>query len=82
MNSGMIGKIEKAHRYAEERSRFRFSGLAVTIQGDNDDHEVRFEGGSLVCGCDFYRHESVCAHTMAVERLLAGMLPAVSAAAA
>ena len=75
MNSGMIGKIEKAHRYAEERSRFRFSGLAVTIQGDNDAHEVRFEGGSLVCACDFYRHESVCAHTMAVERLLAGMLP-------
>ncbi len=71
----MIGKIEKAHRYAEERSRFRFSGLAVTIQGDNDNHEVRFEDGSLVCGCDFFAHASVCAHTMAVERLLAGMLP-------
>lgn len=75
MNSGMIGKIEKAHRYAEERGRFRFSGLAVTIRGDNGDHEVRFEGGALVCGCGFYRHASVCAHTMAVERLLAGMLP-------
>ncbi len=75
MNSGMIGKIEKAQRYAEERNRFRFSGLAVTIQGDNDKHEVRIEDGSLVCGCDFYAHTSVCAHTMAVERLLAGMLP-------
>lgn len=76
LNSGMIGKIEKAHRYAQEPSRFRFSGLAVTIRGDNDDHEVRFDDGSLLCACDFYRHESVCAHTMAVERLLAGMLPA------
>ncbi len=81
LNSGMIGKIEKAHRYAEERSRFRFSGLAVTVHGDNDDHDVRIEGGSLVCGCDVYRHEAVCAHTMAVERLLAGMLPAPSVAA-
>ena len=48
LNSGMIGKIEKAHRYAEERNRFRFSGLAVTVHGDNDDHEVRFEAGALV----------------------------------
>lgn len=76
MNSGMIGKIEKAQRYAEERSRFRFSGLAVTIQGDNDKHDVHLEAGSLVCDCDFYAHTAVCAHTMAVERLLAGMLPA------
>lgn len=75
LNSGMIGKIEKAHRYAEERNRFRFSGLAVTIHGDNDDHEVRFEGGALACGCDFFGRERVCAHTMAVERLLSGMLP-------
>lgn len=81
MNSGMIGKIEKAQRYAEERDRFRFSGLAVTIHGDNDDHEVQFQGGALVCGCDFFRHESVCAHTMAVERLLGGMLTGADAAA-
>lgn len=81
MNSGMIGKIEKAHRYAEERDRFRISGLAVSVNGDNGDHEVRLEDGSLTCGCDFYRHESVCAHTMAVERLLRGLLPAQSAAA-
>lgn len=80
MNSGMIGKIEKAHRYAEEPSRFHISGLALTVHGDNDDHEVRFDGGSLVCGCDFYGHESVCAHTMAVERLLLGLLPRAAAA--
>ena len=82
LNSGMIGKIEKAHRYAEERNRFRFSGLAVTVHGDNDDHEVRFEAGALVCGCDFFGHQSVCAHTMAVERLLGGMLPEQATAAA
>lgn len=82
LNSGMIGKIEKAHRYAEQRDRFKFSGLAVTIHGDNDDHEVRFEGGALVCGCDFYGRERVCAHTMAVERLLTGMLPQPTTVAA
>jgi hypothetical protein len=27
MNSGMIGKIDKAHRYAAERDRFEFEGL-------------------------------------------------------
>ena len=33
MQSSMIGKIEKAHRYAEERSRFDFHSLVVTVHG-------------------------------------------------
>ncbi len=29
MDSGMIGKIEKAKRYAQERERFHFEALTV-----------------------------------------------------
>lgn len=80
MHSGMIGKIEKARRYAEERSRFDIEELAVTVKGNNGDHRVTFDG-ALRCECDFFQHQRTCAHTMAIEMLLSGMLSRQSAAA-
>ena len=41
MDSGMIGKIEKAKRYAEERERIHFESLVVTFDGTNNNHQVR-----------------------------------------
>jgi hypothetical protein len=75
MNSGMIGKIEKAHRYAEERDRFRFTGLSVTVRGNNGDHQVRLDDEGWRCSCDFFDHHQECAHTMALEVMLDGMVP-------
>ncbi|NJN43498.1 MAG: hypothetical protein HC806_01320 [Anaerolineae bacterium] len=75
MDSGMIGKIEKAKRYAEERERIRFDSLVVTFDGTNNDHQVRLENGSWDCNCDFFRTRSVCSHTMALEIILEDMLP-------
>ncbi|MDA0351377.1 MAG: hypothetical protein O3A10_04070 [Chloroflexi bacterium] len=74
MYSGMIGKIDKAHRYAAERDRFQFHDLRVTIRGNNDEHTVTLQDGVWHCGCDFFRHEETCAHTMALEVLLEGMV--------
>ncbi len=76
MNSGMIGKVEKAHRYTEEPQRFRFTGLQVNVHGDNSDHAVTLEDGRWRCNCDFFEHNQTCAHTMALELMLDGMLPA------
>jgi hypothetical protein len=71
----MIGKIDKAHRYAAERDRFQFEDLRVTIHGNNDDHAVILRDGHWSCECDFFRLEETCAHTMALEVLLDGMVP-------
>ena len=76
MHSGMIGKVAKAHRYAEERDRFQVAELDVTVRGDNDSHRVQLTQGQWSCGCDFFGHNATCAHTMALELLLQGMLPA------
>ncbi len=81
MHSGMIGKIEKAHRYAEDRSRFDVQALQVRVRGNNGDHEVRLEDGSWQCECDFFQHERACAHTMALEMILDGMVRGSVAAA-
>ena len=75
MNSSLIGKIEKATRYSTERERFKFNGLRATVDGDNGAHEVALQDGRWSCGCDFFAGWSVCSHTMAIERLLDGMLP-------
>jgi hypothetical protein len=75
MDYGMIGKIEKAKRYAEERTRIHFLSFLVTFDGDNNPHTVTYDSGQWQCDCSFFRSRSVCSHTMALERVLAGMLP-------
>ena len=75
MNSSLIGKIEKAKRYAKERERFTISDLTVQVHGDNDSHQVSLQNGRWSCSCDFFEGWGVCSHTMAMERVLDGMLP-------
>ena len=76
MHSSLIGKIEKARRYADEREqRITFDALAVRFHGENDEHEVRLDGARWSCSCDFFDGWGVCCHTMALERVLDGMLP-------
>jgi len=75
MDSGMIGKIQKAKRYAQERGRFHFNSFSVVMQGENNPHTVNFENGKLSCDCDFYQTRGRCSHTMALEMLLEGMIP-------
>jgi hypothetical protein len=76
VNSSVIGKIEKAKRYARERDRMRVTGLSVDFHGENDDHKVSLDGDHWHCSCDFFAGYGACAHTMALERVLEQMLPA------
>ena len=75
MDYGMIGKIEKAKRYAEQRERFRFDKFNVTFSGENNDHQVSFDGGVFKCDCEFFMLRGRCSHTMALEQVLDKMLP-------
>ena len=47
MDSAMIGKIEKAMRYANEPERIVFTQLVVTFKGDHDipKHDVPIRTG-------------------------------------
>ncbi|MBN1668858.1 MAG: hypothetical protein JW862_17330 [Anaerolineales bacterium] len=75
MDYGMIGKIEKAKRYADERDRIRVEMLTVTFDGANNPHTVHFKAGQWQCDCDFFQTRGRCSHTMALEIILEGMLP-------
>lgn len=74
MDYGMIGKLEKAKRYAEDRQRFRFNKFDVTFHGDNNDHSVSFENGVFKCDCEFFITHKRCGHSMALEILLKDMI--------
>jgi hypothetical protein len=78
----MIGKIEKARRYADEPKRAQFLEFQVKFQGDNSEHMVSYRGGHWECGCRFFQGRGVCSHTMALERILGEMLPAKEAVTA
>jgi hypothetical protein len=70
----MIGKIEKAKRYAQERDRMVFERFEVTMKGDHGIYTVSYNEGKWQCGCHFFAGHGVCSHTMALERILRGML--------
>jgi len=74
MDSGMVSKIEKARLYAEEKERVRFHQFQVDFRGEHSAHVVRFENGVWQCDCRFFSQRNVCSHTMALERILSGML--------
>jgi len=75
VDSGLVSKIEKARRYAEEQDRISFSQFEVSFRGDHDTYTVRYDHGAWQCGCRFFAQRGVCSHTMAMERILTGMLP-------
>jgi hypothetical protein len=77
MHSSMIGKIEKAHRYAQEPERVKLSGLSATFHGGHDDYSVRLENGHWTCNCHTFESHivgSTCSHIMAMQQLLGTML--------
>lgn len=77
MDYGLIGKIEKAKRYAEERDRIHFNDFTVTMTGENNSHTIRYAEGTWHCDCDFFQTRQRCCHTMALEIVLDKMVPAL-----
>ncbi len=75
MQSSLISKVQKARAYAAERSRMSIDALHVQFHGENSDHEVAIVDGRWSCNCDFFESWDVCSHTMALEKVLEGMVP-------
>ncbi len=75
MHSSLIGKVEKANRYAHELDRVSFQQLAVTFKGDNDTHTVRLDGEAWQCTCHFFESWGSCVHVLSLQKILGVMLP-------
>jgi hypothetical protein len=75
MQSSLIGKIEKARRYAQEPERVTFRDLSLKFRGSNSDYDVSYKDGKWHCTCSFFSGWGRCCHTMAMEKILGKMLP-------
>lgn len=75
MHSSLIGKIEKAKRYAQEKDRVTFTEFAVSFRGENDTHIVGYKERKWRCTCHFFPTWGLCSHTMALQKILEEMLP-------
>jgi hypothetical protein len=75
MQSSLIGKIEKAKRYAQETDRITFSDFSVKFRGEHDNYVTSLKDGKWNCTCSFFGNWKICSHTMAMERVLGAMLP-------
>ena len=76
MNSSIIGKIDKARKYAEEKERVSINSFSATFQGNHNSYDVTFNAGSWDCECHFFANRNVCSHTMALQRMLDDVLAA------
>ena len=75
MQSSLIGKIEKANRYAQETDRVKFTDFTVKFRGENDNYDVSCKDGKWHCSCHFFATWGLCSHTMALQKILGDMLP-------
>ncbi len=75
MHSSLIGKIEKANRYARETDRITFDAMTVRVRGDNDTHTVSLSADQWHCTCHFFESWKSCVHILTHQKVLGQMLP-------
>ena len=75
MQSSLIGKIEKAKRYAQEPDRVTLSEFSADFRGDHNSYTVSYKDNKWHCTCNFFSQRETCSHTMALQRLFAEVLP-------
>lgn len=77
MYSSMIGKIEKAHRYAREPERVKFQNFTATFEGGHDRYTVSLGDNGWECSCHTFETHMIgtCSHIMAMQQMLGEMLP-------
>jgi membrane protein implicated in regulation of membrane protease activity len=74
MHSSLIGKIEKARRYAQQPERVRIQAMDLIFHGEHDTYHVTLEGETWRCSCHFFDGFGTCAHVMGVQRMFEVML--------
>ncbi len=65
MHSSLIGKIEKAKRYAQEPDRVTLSEFSADFRGEHDNYTVTYKSNNWNCTCQFFcsgRHVAIPWH--------------------
>lgn len=70
----IVSDVKKAKRYSEERERIRITSFEAGFKGDNKDHVVTYDNGEWGSTSNYFQAHGVGAFTMAMERILEGMV--------
>lgn len=81
MQSSLIGKVQKAHLYAQEPDRVEVQEFSARFRGDHDTYSVTYRDGRWSCTCSFFPQWGVCSHIMATQRMMGPIAPNDQAAA-
>jgi hypothetical protein len=74
MRSFAHSLVEKSRRYSQQPDRMRLTSFTLEVEGDHAGHVVGLDRNGFTCDCDHHRHEGVCAHVLAAERVFARYL--------
>jgi antitoxin HicB len=79
MNTALAGTvglpIKLSGRSAQEADEATFAEFSVKFHGENKDYDTSYKDGKWHCSCHFFLSWGICSHTMALEKILASMLP-------
>lgn len=74
----VVSDVDKASRYAKEPARVRFLAFEAQFEGDHNTYHISYDNGKWECDNPYFQTHRICSHTMAMERLLNGMVKPVS----
>jgi hypothetical protein len=73
----VVSDVEKAKQYSEETDRIRFVSFTATFKGGHNDYSVSYEDGVWKSNNAYFQTHGLCSCTMAMERMLKGMVKPV-----
>ena len=74
MASSTVSKIDKSRTYAEQKERVTITTLQASFDGNHNTYQITYDEAGWDCQCHYFDTRGVCSHTMALERILEGML--------
>lgn len=73
----VVSDVEKAKQYSEEVDRIRFISFEASFRGGHNEYHIKYDDGKWACDNPYFQSRGVCSNTMAMERLLKGMVKPV-----
>lgn len=73
----IVSDVKKAKRYSQEIDRIHIVSFVCSFEGYNKTHQITYEEGHWTSTASFFAQRGVCSHTMALEKLLKGLVEPV-----
>ncbi len=74
----VVSDVEKSKQYAEETDRIQFTSFDASFEGGHNTFNITYKDGTWDCDNPYFKSRGVCSNTMAMERLLKGMVKPVT----